>query len=189
MTDKSPLKKAFESGKFVLTAEIGPPKGVDIEETLGHIDLLKDKVDALNVTDNQGSIMRVSSLTGCQLIKERGGHPVLQMTGRDRNRLALQSDLLSANIFGIYDVLCLTGDHLSIGDHPQAKPVFDLESVQLIQVVRQLEQGRDMAGNELKGAAEFHVGAVVNPGSDPLEPQLMKFEKKVKAGAEFFQTQ
>ena len=187
MTTK--LKQAFASGKFVVSGEVGPPKGTNIEEMLQHIDLLKDKVDALNVTDNQSSVMRISSLAVCKLIKERGGEPILQLTCRDRNRLALQSELLSASILGISNVLCLTGDYITIGDHTEAKPVFDLDSVQLIQALRQMEKGKDLAGNDLQGAPQFFAGAVVTPEADPIEPQLLKFEKKVKVGAEFFQTQ
>lgn len=189
MSEVSRLQQAFAAGKFVVSGEIGPPKGTNIEEMLHHIDALKDKVDALNVTDNQSSVMRISSLGVCQLIKEKRGEPILQMTCRDRNRLALQSDLLSASVLGIHNVLCLTGDYITIGDHKEAKPVFDIDSVQLIQAIRQLEQGRDLAGNELLGAPQFFVGAVVTPEADPIEPQLLKFEKKVKAGADFFQTQ
>lgn len=184
-----PFREALYSGKFVVTAEIGPPKGTNIEEILYNIDLLKDRLDALNVTDNQSSVMRLSSLAACHLIQERGGEPILQMTCRDRNRLALQSDLLSANVLGINNVLCLTGDHVVVGDNPQAKPVFDLDSVQLIQAVRMMEEGRDMGGNQLHGGVEFCVGATVTPEANPVEPQLIKFEKKVEAGAEFFQTQ
>ena len=183
------FKEALQSGDFVITAEVGPPKGTNIEEMLHHIDLLKDKVDALNVTDNQSSVMRISSLAVAHLIKEKGGESILQMTCRDRNRLALQSDLLSAHILGVHNVLCLTGDYITVGDHIDAKPVFDLDSVQLIQTVKLLAQGKDLGGNELNKPVEFCVGAIVTPEADPIEPQLLKFEKKVKAGAEFFQTQ
>ncbi len=141
------------------------------------------------MTDNQSSVMRLSSLVGCHIIKEMGGVPILQMTGRDRNRMALQSDLLSASVLGIDTVLCLTGDHITLGDHKEAKPVHDLESLQILKAVRTLESGKDLAGNALKGAPHFCAGAVVTPEADPIEPQLMKFEKKVRAGAEFFQTQ
>jgi len=134
-------------------------------------------------------VMRLSSLVGCHIIKEMGGVPILQMTGRDRNRMALQSDLLSAAVLGIDTVLCLTGDHITLGDHKEAKPVHDLESIQILQAVQSLESGKDMAGNPLKGTPQFCAGAVVTPEADPIEPQLMKFEKKIKAGAEFFQTQ
>jgi len=185
----NPFEEALDSREFVVTAEIGPPKGTNIEEMLHHIDLLKGNVDALNVTDNQSSVMRLNSLAVCHLIKEKGGEPILQMTCRDRNRLALQSDLLSANILGIHNLLCLTGDYITIGDHIEAKPVFDLDSVQLLQAVKLLQEGKDLGGNELNGSAQFCVGAIVTPEANPLEPQLLKFEKKVKAGATFFQTQ
>jgi methylenetetrahydrofolate reductase (NADPH) len=183
------FKDALRSGDFIVTAEVGPPKGTDIAEMKEHISLLKDKVHGLNMTDNQSSVMRLSSLAGCHIIKEMGGVPILQMTGRDRNRMALQSDLLSASVLGIDTVLCLTGDHISMGDHKEAKPVHDLESLQILKAIRTLESGKDMAGNLLKGAPQFCAGAVVTPEADPIEPQLMKFEKKVRAGAEFFQTQ
>jgi len=186
---KQTFKEALNSGKFVVTAEVGPPKGTNIEEMLKHIDLLKDKVDAINTTDNQSSVMRISSLAVCRLVKEKGGEPILQMTCRDRNRMALESDLLAANILGINNVLCLTGDYVSIGDHLDAKPVFDLDSVQLIQTVHLLEQGKDLGGNDLDGPASFCCGAVVTPEADPIEPQLMKYEKKIKAGVDFIQTQ
>ena len=129
------FREAFENKEFVVTGEVGPPKGTDIAQLLEHIDLLKDKVDGLNVTDNQSSVMRISSLAICRLILDRGGEPILQLTCRDRNRLALQSELLSASVLGVRSVLCLTGDYISVGDHPHAKPVFDLDSVQLLQTV------------------------------------------------------
>lgn len=183
------FKEALNSGKFMITAEIGPPKGINLDEMIHNIDLLKDKVDALNVTDNQSSAMRYPSLGGCLLIKDRGGEAVLQMTCRDRNRLALQADLLFAYSRGINNVLCLTGDSITIGDHKQAKGVFDLDSVQLLKTVRLLESGKDLGGNDLAGAPQFCAGAVVTPEAHPIEPQLRKFKKKVDAGAEFFQTQ
>jgi 5,10-methylenetetrahydrofolate reductase len=183
------FKDALQSGDFIVTAEVGPPKGIDIAEMKAHISLLKDKVHGLNMTDNQSSVMRLSSLVGCHIIREMGGVPILQMTGRDRNRMALQSDLLSASVLGIDTVLCLTGDHITLGDHKETKPVHDLESIQILKAVRALESGKDLGGNALKGAPHFCAGAVVTPEADPIEPQLMKFEKKVRAGAEFFQTQ
>jgi 5,10-methylenetetrahydrofolate reductase len=183
------FKEALESGKFVVTAEIGPPKGTDISETIHHMELLKGKVDAVNVTDNQSAVMRVNSLSICKIALDHGLEPILQMTCRDRNRIALQSDLLGANVLGIHNVLCMTGDHVSAGDHKGAKPVYDIESVQLLKIVDALNNGRDMMGNELKGATNFFQGAVVTPEANPVEPQLIKFEKKVKAGARFFQTQ
>lgn len=183
------FREALNSGKFVVTAEVGPPKGTNLEKMLHHIDLLKDKVDALNVTDNQSSVMRFPSVGTTLIIKERGGEPILQMTCRDRNRMALQSDLLFAYTRGVRNVLCLTGDSITTGDHKQAKAVFDLDSAQLIKLVRILETGKDASGNELDGKVEYCVGAIVTPEARPIEPQLIKFGKKVAAGAEFFQTQ
>jgi 5,10-methylenetetrahydrofolate reductase len=156
---------------------------------LADAELLRGRVDAINVTDLQSSVMRLGSLPVCHLLQEKGLEPIFQMTCRDRNRLALQADLLSASVLGIKNVLALTGDYASLGDHPQAKPVFDLDSVNLLKVVKTLESGTDMVGNPLQGAPKFFVGAVVNPGGNPLEAQIVKMEKKIKAGASFFQTQ
>lgn len=183
------FRDTLKSGKFVITSEVAPPKGTNIEKMCHHIDILKDKVDAINVTDHQSSVMRFPSLGGCLYIKEQGGEPILQMTCRDRNQLALQADLLLAYARGIRNVLCLTGDAVVIGDHKQAQDVFELDSVQLLQTIRQLETGKDLGGNDLDGAVEFCVGAIVTPEAQPVEPQLIKFEKKVAAGAEFIQTQ
>jgi len=183
------LREKLASGKFVVTTEVGPPKGVDIEEMKKNAELLRGKVDAANLTDQQSSVMRLGSLAGSHLVKQWGLEPVFQATCRDRNRLALQSDFLNAYVLGIENALCLTGDHVSLGDHPDAKPVFDLDSVSLLQAIRQLEQGSDLGGKELKGSPRFFLGSSVTPGADPMEPQVLKMEKKVKAGAEFFQTQ
>lgn len=183
------FEEKLNSGKFIVTTEVGPPKGADISEMVHHIDLLKDKVDAINITDHQSSVMRYPSIGGCLLVKERGGEPIFQVTCRDRNRLALQADLLMAYSRGICNVLCLTGDSVDVGDHKEAKPVFDVDSVQLLKVIKMMESGQDMGGNELKGAPRFYVGASVHPEADFIEPQLVKFEKKVAAGAQFFQTQ
>jgi methylenetetrahydrofolate reductase (NADPH) len=183
------FEEKLGSNEFLVTTEIGPPKGTDISEMLHHIDLLKEKVDAINVTDHQSSVMRFPSLGGCLSVKERGGEPILQVTCRDRNRLALQADLFLAYSRGITNVLCLTGDCVDVGDHKEAKPVFDLDSIQLLKMIRTIESNIDMGGNTLKGAPEFCSGASVHPESDFIEPQLVKFEKKVTAGAQFFQTQ
>ncbi len=183
------LKETLQSGKFVITGEIGPPKGTNIEKMVHHIDLLKDKVDAMNVTDHQSSVMRFPSMGAALSVKEQGGEPILQMTCRDRNRLALQADLFFAYTRGIRNVLCLTGDAVPVGDHKMAKGVFDLDSSQLLRTIRLLESGKDLGGNELDGKVEFCAGAIVTPEADPLEPQLIKFEKKIDSGAEFFQTQ
>ncbi len=183
------FREALESGKFVVTAEVGPPKGTDTSEMIHHIELLKGKVDAVNFTDNQSAVMRMNSLAGCVAALEHGVEPILQMTCRDRNRIGLQSDLLGAYALGVKNVLCMTGDHVSAGDHKGAKPVYDVESVQLLRIVDSLNNGKDLAGNELAGRTEFFQGGVVTPEANPLEPQLIKFEKKIKAGAGFFQTQ
>ncbi len=185
----SKFKLLLDSGKFIVTSEIGPPKGTNIEKMHHHIDILKDKVDAINVTDHQSSVMRFPSIGGCLAIEERGGEPILQMTCRDRNRLALQAELLFAYIRGIGNVLCLTGDAIPVGDHKEAKGVFDLDSVQLLRAIQTMESGKDLGGNDLDGNVEFCAGAIVTPEANPIEPQLIKFEKKVEAGAEFFQTQ
>jgi methylenetetrahydrofolate reductase (NADPH) len=183
------FREVLKSGKFVITGEIGPPKGTNIEKMLHHIELLKDEVDGLNVTDHQSSVMRFPSIGGCLAIKERGGEPILQVTCRDRNRLALQAELLFAYTRGIRNVLCLTGDAVVVGDHKAAKGVFDLDSSQLLKTIRHMESGKDLGGNALDGTVEFCAGAIVTPEANPLEPQLIKFEKKIEAGAEFFQTQ
>lgn len=183
------FKETLNSGKFVITSEIGPPKGTNIEKMEHHIDILKDKVDAINVTDHQSSVMRFPSIGGCLSIKEHGGEPILQMTCRDRNRLALQAELLFAHTRGIRNVLCLTGDAVPVGDHKEAKGVFDLDSLQLLEAIRLMESGKDLGGNDLDGIVEFCAGAIVTPEANPIEPQLIKFEKKIEAGAEFFQTQ
>ena len=185
----SRFKEVLNSGKFVVTSEVAPPKGTNIEKMLHHIELLKDRVDGINVTDHQSSVMRFPSLGGCLHIKEMGGEPILQMTCRDRNRLALEADLLLAYTRGIRNVLCLTGDAVPIGDHKEARGVFDLDSLQLLKTIRLLETGKDLGGNDLDGKVEFCAGAIVTPEQRPIEPQLIKFEKKVEAGAEFFQTQ
>jgi len=184
------FKEKIQAGKFLLSSEIGPPKGIQVERLLEDAELIRNRVDVINVTDLQSSVMRLGSLAVCSLLKQKGFEPLFQLTCRDRNRLALQSDLLSAAALGIENVLLLTGDHPQLGDHPEAKPVFDLDSVQLLRAARKLESGVDMKGNKLDGRPpKFCLGAVVNPGADPLEPQIMKMEKKISAGAEFFQTQ
>ncbi|MBS3908838.1 MAG: methylenetetrahydrofolate reductase [Actinobacteria bacterium] len=183
------FKEEIQSGNFVVTAEVGPPKGTDISEMVHHIKGLKGKVTALNVTDNQSAVMRICTLATAKEIMDIGIEPIYQMTCRDRNRLGLQSDLLGAAIMGIKNVLALTGDHPVLGDHKDAKAVFDIESVQLLEVINGLNEGRDMAGLELRGATDFFAGAIVTPESIPFEPQLAKFKKKVNAGAKFFQTQ
>lgn len=189
---ESNLKDALEKGNFAVTCEIGPPKGADDEEIRSAAEILKGLVDAVNVTDLQSSVMRLGSLATCHILKEMGLDPIYQITCRDRNRLALQSDLLSAYVLGIRNVLALTGDFTNVGDHPQAKPVFDLDSVQLLWAIKRLEQGYDVAGKKLTVKPSFFKGAVVNPSADTeaaFELQLIKMKKKIDQGAQFFQTQ
>jgi len=184
------LTEHFKEGKFVITCEVGPPKGIEVEKVIDELEPLRSKIDAFNVTDLQSSVLRVGSLATCRLLKEKDFEPIMQLTCRDRNRLGLQSDVLSAAVLGIENLLCLTGDHPQLGDHPEAMPVFDLDSVQLLSAVKGLMNGKDMAGNDLEGQPpQFALGATVNPGAEPLEPQIIKMEKKIAAGAEFFQTQ
>lgn len=186
---KSLFEEKLDSDDFLITTEVGPPKDADTAEMVHQINLLKDKVDAINITDHQSSVMRFPSLGGCLLVKERGGEPILQVTCRDRNRIAIQADLLFAHSRGIFNVLSLTGDSVDVGDHKEAKPVFDLDSVQLIRTIKTLESGKDLGGSDLKTALKFCVGSTVHPEADIVEPQLIKFEKKIEAGARFFQTQ
>jgi len=184
-----PFRETLKTKDFIVTAEAAPVKGSNMSKPIENIELLKDKVDALNVTDNQSSVMRYPSLGTCLLIKERDGEPVLQITCRDRNRLAIQGDLLFAWSRGVGNVLCLTGDSIDVGDHKEAKPVFDLDSVQLIHLVHTLNSGKDMAGNDLDGGIDFCIGTTATPSADPLEPQLVKVAKKLEAGVSFIQTQ
>ena len=184
------ITELFERGEFVVSAEVGPPKGINIDHLLEEAKEYLSNITAVNVTDNQSSVMRMGSLGVCKALKDVGLNPIFQMTCRDRNRLALQSDLLTAAMFGIDNILCLTGDHTTLGDHPTAKPVFDLDSVSLLHTVCQLEQGKDLAGNDLVGEPpKFAKGAVVSPCSDSIDAQLAKMERKVMAGADYFQTQ
>jgi len=183
------FREKLKSKKFIITSEIGPPKGVDVEPCLRHGASIKGRVDAVNVTDLQSSMMRLGSLAFSHLLIKRGVEPIYQLTCRDRNRLALQSDLLSAYALGIRNVLALTGDHPILGDHPQAKAVYDLDSVGLLHAAKSLREGKDLSGAPLKGSPDFCMGAAVNPGAEPLEPEIIKMKKKIAAGAEFFQTQ
>jgi 5,10-methylenetetrahydrofolate reductase len=185
----STLKQALEEEVFVVTGEVGPPKGVDLEECLDSIEKIAGHVAAVNVTDLQSAVMRIGSLAVCAKLVERDIEPVFQLTCRDRNRLALQSDLLSAWALGIENVLCITGDHPVLGDHVEAKPVYDLDSVQLLKAASSLNNGLDMTGHELEGKPDLFLGAVVTPEADIPDLQILKMEKKIEAGAKFFQTQ
>ena len=184
------ITELFDNGQFVVTAEVGPPKGIHLEHMVEEAKLYLKDLDAVNITDNQSSVMRTSTLATCVALKNAGLNPIYQATCRDRNRIALQSDLLGAAALGIDNILCLTGDHTRMGDHAGAKPVFDLDSVSLLHTVCQLEKGVDLGGNALVGEPpKFAKGAVVSPCSDSVDAQLAKMERKVMAGADYFQTQ
>ncbi|MEW6667352.1 MAG: methylenetetrahydrofolate reductase [Thermodesulfobacteriota bacterium] len=186
----SRLKEVLENGHFAVTAECGPPKGADPEAVLRKAELLRGKVDAVNVTDNQTAIVRMSSLAACTLLRSAGLDPVLQVVVRDRNRIALQSDILGASALGIRNVLCLSGDHQGFGNQPQAVGVFDLDSIQLVQAVRAMrDQGVILGGEKLSRAPELFIGAAANPFADPMAFRAVRLGKKVAAGAEFIQTQ
>ncbi len=186
------LQSKLESGKFAVTCEVGPLKGTDVTEVEENAELLKDKVDAANVTDQQSSVMRLGSLATSSILVRKGLEPIFQMTCRDRNRIALQSDLLSAWVLGIKNVLSITGDLPALGDHPEAKQVYDLDSVTLLKAIGRLNEGFDMSGTELQGKTGFFPGAVVKVESDTdasFELQIAKLGRKVAAGARFIQTQ
>ncbi|MBI2495984.1 MAG: methylenetetrahydrofolate reductase [Candidatus Omnitrophica bacterium] len=188
-----PESNRFETklGKkpFLVTMEVNPPKGTDLSAITSSVGRVKGLVDAVNVTDGSGAIMRASPLAVAKAVLDTGLDPILQMTCRDRNRLALQADLLGASILGIRNVLLLTGDDPKAGDHPDAKPVFDINSATLMQAAKGLTEGKDMAGKPLLGAPRFCIGAAADPGAKDLEVEMQKFQAKLHGGAQFFQTQ
>ena len=183
------FKEKLQTKEFIVTAELFPPKGINIEAFLKKADILAKVVDAINVTDNQRASMRVGSMAMCRLLQEKGIETILQMTCRDRNRIALQSDLLSASVLGLNNVLILSGDHPNVGEYIGTKTVYDLDTIQLIKVSRLLETGVDFAGKKLNGSPKFCLGAVVNPTATPNDLQILMLEKKVESGIEFVQTQ
>jgi len=184
------LEKVLESGSFAVTAEAGPPKGTGARVLQRKGELLRSCCDAANVTDNQTAIVRMSSLAGCVLLKQEGVDPVMQMVTRDRNRIAIQSDVLGAIALGIGNILCLSGDHQKFGNHPNAKGVFDIDSVQLIQTLKNMrDEKKFLCGEEVSGEVPLFIGAVENPFADPFKFRVVRLAKKVKAGADFIQTQ
>jgi methylenetetrahydrofolate reductase (NADPH) len=185
----SRLRDALEAGRFVVTGEVAPPLGTDLTAMRATVELLAPVCDALNVTDNQGASLHLSSLAASRAVREMGVEPIFQQTCRDRNRLALQSDLLAAWTLGLENVLVVTGDDPRGGDHPQAKGVFDLDSTQLLQVTMAMNAGTDMLGRPLKGGTGFYAGAAMFPEAEPWDIQLARTEEKITAGARFFQTQ
>jgi methylenetetrahydrofolate reductase (NADPH) len=182
------FKKALDSGKFLVTVEVEQPKGINTETFLQRVDILKDRVDGLNIPDNRSARLLMSPVAASLLVKERGGEPICTFTCRDRNRMALCSDLLGAFAIGIENILIVSGDYFTFGDTPQAMPVFDLDSVQAMQMVRAMERGQDSGGNHLDGCPSFCLGGVANPQANPFEPQILKLLKKVRSGVDFIQT-
>jgi len=186
----SKIEKIWDSGGFIVTSECGPPRGADGDVVRKKGEFLRGVVDGVNVTDNQTSVVRMSSLSACVILKGMGLEPILQMVCRDRNRIALQSDILGAAALGINNMLCLSGDHQKFGDHPQGKNVYDIDSMQLIQTVcRMREEGKFLGGDEIKGKPVIFIGAAENPFADPFEIRAARLGKKVKAGCQFIQTQ
>ncbi|TKB59780.1 MAG: 5,10-methylenetetrahydrofolate reductase [Nitrospira sp.] len=183
------LIDVLNRGTFAVTVEYNPPKGTNISSILENAKQLVGRVHGVNVTDNTAAVVRAGSLPVCRLLYELGHDPVMQLTCRDRNRIAMQSDLMGAHMLGIRNILCLTGDYPTVGDHKEAKPVYDLDSVQVMKLVQGLNNGKDMVGNKLDGSTAFTIGAAVTPEADLVGPVLAKFEVKVKVGAQFFQTQ
>jgi len=190
MKSGSNLEKILSSGQFAVTAECGPPKGTSAKVIQKKGELLKSHCDALNVTDNQTAIVRMSSLSGSVLLKQMDVEPVMQMVVRDRNRLAIQSDILGAVALGIRNVLCLSGDHQKFGNHPTAKGVYDIDSIQLLQTLKRMrDEKKFLSGDEISGEVPLFLGAAANPFADPFEFRVTRLAKKIKAGADFIQTQ
>lgn len=190
LTTESKLEKLFAAGHFVVTSEIGPQKGASAANIISHTEESKSCCDGFNLTDNQSAVVRLSSIAAGVHVLAHGGTPIIQMTCRDRNRIAIQSDLLGAYSLGIRDVLCLSGDHQSFGNHPTAKNVYDIDSIQLVALVKRMRDEKKMlSGEEMKAEPRFYIGAVENPCGDPVELRVMRLAKKVRAGAQFIQTQ
>ena len=185
----SHLSDVIESGRFVITSELNPPKGTDLAPLYAKADMLKGTVDAFNLTDSHAAHMAMAPMAAAHLLRRRGIEPILQLTTRDRNRIALQSDLLGAYALGIENVVFMGGDPPSAGDHPDAKPVFDVYTSIMLRAARSMENGHDMSGNELQGSPQFCLGAVCNPGADDMDEEVRRMEEKLNAGARFFQTQ
>jgi methylenetetrahydrofolate reductase (NADPH) len=183
------LKQKIESGQFVITAELGPPRSSDGDVIRKKAAYFRTGIDGVNVTDNQTAIVRLSSIAAAKILLDEGLEPIIQMTCRDRNRIAIQSDLLGAHALGIRNVLCLTGDHPRFGDHPESRGVFDLDSVQLIAMVRALNEGSFLSGESMKKSPQFFIGGAANPFAEPLSFRVTRLEKKIRAGAHFIQTQ
>ena len=190
MKSGSNLEGLLERGEFVVTGELGPPRGTDVEVVKEKAAMLKGNVDAVNITDNQTAIVRMSSIATSKILIDEGLEPTMQMVARDRNRLAMMSDLFGAVALGIKNMLCLSGDHQSFGNHPEAKNVFDIDSIQMIHMVKTMrDEHKVISGDEIEGNFEMFIGAACNPFADPFHYRVHRLAKKVEAGADFIQTQ
>ena len=190
MKTESVLEKIFTSGELAVTSECGPPRGAVPEKIIEKAKMLKGYVDAVNVTDNQTAMVRMSSFAACVFIRQLGMNPILQMVTRDRNRLAMQADILGAYSHGIDNMLCLSGDHPHFGDHPMAANVHDIDSVQFVQMIKDMrDKGKFQAGDDILNPPKMYIGAAANPFADPFELRVARLAKKVKAGTDFIQTQ
>jgi methylenetetrahydrofolate reductase (NADPH) len=190
MKGETNLERVLAEGHFAVTTELGPPRGTSSDFVRRKTEVIRNHADAINITDNQTAVVRMSSLAACALLKRSGADPVMQMTVRDRNRIAIQSDILGAVALGIGNLLCLSGDHQKFGNHPEAKNVHDLDSMQLIQVAaRMRDDAKFLSGDKVSGGVKLFIGAAANPFADPFEFRPLRLEKKVRAGADFIQTQ
>jgi methylenetetrahydrofolate reductase (NADH) len=185
----SSFAETLSTGQFIVTAELNPPKGTDLSDLLAKAESLRGRVDAFNLTDSASAIMTMAPVGAAAPLKQRGFEPILQVTGRDRNRIAIQGDLLAGSSLGVNTIVCMGGDPPGAGDHPEAKPVFDFDTISLLKAASALNNGKDFMGKALKGSTDFCLGAVCNPGADDLDKELQRLHEKVDAGAEFFQTQ
>ncbi len=184
------LEKILTEGHFAVTSELGPPKGTSANFVRRKAEMLRDYADALNVTDNQTAVVRMSSVAACAIVKQIGIDTIAQMTCRDRNRIAIQSDILGALALGVGNLLCISGDHQKFGNHPESKSVFDIDSTQLIQTAKRMrDDAKFLCGDRVSGGVRLFIGAVSNPFADPFESRSIRLDKKVRAGADFIQTQ
>jgi len=190
MKSETNLEKVLAEGHFAVTGELGPPKGTSADFVRRKVEILRNYVDAVNITDNQTAVVRMSSVAACAILKQVGLDPVMQMTCRDRNRIAIQADILGAVALGVGNLLCLSGDHQKFGNHPESKNVHDIDSMQLIQMVRRMrDDAQFLSGDKVYGGVRLFIGAAANPFADPFEFRPLRLEKKVRAGADFIQTQ
>jgi len=181
--------EVLKSGKFIVTAELNPPKGTDLSDLMKKAELLRDYVDAFNLTDSASAVMTMAPVGAAAKLVAAGFEPILQVTSRDRNRIAVQGDLLANAALGVHTMVCMGGDPPGAGDHPEAKGVFDLDTLSLLRAASNMNAGKDFMGKELKGATQYTIGAVCNPGADDLDKEIARMAEKVEAGAVFFQTQ